>query len=193
MKKRFNWKQFIGKRVLSLLMIFVMFMGVVPVSLVNAMAAVGIGAGRTATIEKLDTNTVSVDDLKNSSMSAPSRYAEAGVRYKVKDSGADWETKVSGNVTLTHGTTYEVQEIYTQLIRTTYSSSYYITFKKYHNVSVAVTETADLTGTGASVSVTKVYSGENATITVNGASYITGQTHEYKAAASFHCPEKCLK
>ena len=32
MKKRFNWKQFIGKRVLSLLMIFVMFMGVVPES-----------------------------------------------------------------------------------------------------------------------------------------------------------------
>lgn len=30
MKKRFNWKQLIGKRIASLLMIFVMFMGVVP-------------------------------------------------------------------------------------------------------------------------------------------------------------------
>ena len=40
MKKRFNWKQLIGKRIASLLMIFVMFMGVVPASLIQAVAAV---------------------------------------------------------------------------------------------------------------------------------------------------------
>ena len=181
MKKRFNWKQFIGKRVLSLLMIFVMFMGVVPESVAKGVVD-GISNVVTAFAAEADGwywdgSTLYIKDgsiTKGELYDALKEQYNDGGYSSFKYSSSDhtnWTTNGTevkpGNteaIIVAEGTAYAKSR--GRIGYSTGGSKWNFTVKYYYEILTAVAKDSPA-GAGISVATKNVVKGNTVKVTVN--------------------------
>ena len=180
MKKRFNWKQFIGKRVLSLLMIFVMFMGVVPESVAKGVVD-GISNVVTAFAAEADDGwywngdtlyikdgSITQGELYNALVekygSGNYKYAASKPSWGWASGGTEVKSGQTGSISFTHSGNVAVgkKKGSTWLSTTDYT----FTVAHYYIISTAVADGSPA-GAGISVATKNVVKGSTTTITVS--------------------------